>query len=581
MELPASTFQPELRRSLESLSPLDSYFWCGTPRRERIGTSSRLDLPVWKFPRGISASANPPHCISEVVDFEPRGFGEKGRIHFVGVGGSGLSALAMLALKQGYMVSGSDIAWSSYMDALKEAGASLFVGHSERNLHWNGEISSFPQAVVVSSAIPPENVEVLIAQSRGVPVYKRGAWLGKITKDYNLIAVSGSHGKSTTASMLAYVLKAMGDDLTAVIGAQVPQFSGGNVIYGDSHNFVLEADEYDGCFLGLLPHVAIVTNLDWEHVDIYQDKEAVKEIFRKFLERVRTDGHLIVYGDKHGQSLGAFSMLNHPIEVSDTPNYVKSLSDQLCANRYNITTFGMSSYNNWQASSVSPNSHGGCDYQLCHNGHPVTVISLQIPGDHNVLNSLAVIAALNALFGDDRQIYESIDKVKSHLNNFKGISRRFEYIGKIHGCCIFDDYAHHPTEVRCVLQAARRIFPLEEILVVFQPHTYSRLAALMSEFASAFREADQVIVTEVYSARETNVWNISGEDLAMLVASPTCDFIPRLENVISELVNMVSENRQRQLVILTLGAGDITLVGRKVLRELEQKFNQESSLQFL
>ncbi|XP_042037593.1 UDP-N-acetylmuramate--L-alanine ligase-like isoform X2 [Salvia splendens] len=539
MELPASTFQPELRRSLESLSPLDSYFWCGTPRRERIGTSSRLDLPVWKFPRGISASANPPHCISEVVDFEPRGFGEKGRIHFVGVGGSGLSALAMLALKQGYMVSGSDIAWSSYMDALKEAGASLFVGHSERNLHWNGEISSFPQAVVVSSAIPPENVEVLIAQSRGVPVYKRGAWLGKITKDYNLIAVSGSHGKSTTASMLAYVLKAMGDDLTAVIGAQVPQFSGGNVIYGDSHNFVLEADEYDGCFLGLLPHVAIVTNLDWEHVDIYQDKEAVKEIFRKFLERAWPEP------------------------------------------RYNITTFGMSSYNNWQASSVSPNSHGGCDYQLCHNGHPVTVISLQIPGDHNVLNSLAVIAALNALFGDDRQIYESIDKVKSHLNNFKGISRRFEYIGKIHGCCIFDDYAHHPTEVRCVLQAARRIFPLEEILVVFQPHTYSRLAALMSEFASAFREADQVIVTEVYSARETNVWNISGEDLAMLVASPTCDFIPRLENVISELVNMVSENRQRQLVILTLGAGDITLVGRKVLRELEQKFNQESSLQFL
>ncbi|XP_047970895.1 UDP-N-acetylmuramate--L-alanine ligase-like isoform X2 [Salvia hispanica] len=564
MELPASTFHPEIRRSLESLSPLDSYIWCGTPRRERIGTSSRLHLPVWKLPRGISAYANSPHCISEVVDFEPRGFGKKGRIHFVGVGGSGLSALAMLALKQGYMVSGSDIAWSSYMDALKEAGASLFVGHSERNLHWNGEISSFPQAVVVSSAIPPENVEVLIAKSRGVPMYKRGAWLGKITKDYNLIAVSGSHGKSTTASMLAYVLKAMGDDLTAVIGAQVPQ-----------------ADEYDGCFLGLLPHIAIVTNLDWEHVDIYQDEEAVEEIFRKFLERVRTDGHLIVYGDKHGQSLGAFSMLNHPMEESDAPNYVKSLSDQLCANRYNITTFGMSSYNNWQASSVSPNSLGGCDYQLCHNGHPVTEISLQIPGDHNVLNSLAVIAALNALFGDGRQLYESIDKVKSHLKNFKGISRRFEYIGKIHGCRIFDDYAHHPTEVRCVLQAARRLFPSEELLVVFQPHTYSRLAALMSEFASAFREADQVIVTEVYAARETNVWKIGGENLAMFVTSPTCDFIPCLENVISELVNMVSENRHRQLVILTLGAGDITLVGRKVLRELEQKFNQESSLQFL
>ncbi|KAL1552839.1 hypothetical protein AAHA92_13589 [Salvia divinorum] len=577
MELSASTFQPELRRSLQYSSPLDSYFRCGTPRRERIGTSSRLHTPVWKSPRGISASADSPHCVSE-VDFEPRGFGEKGRIHFVGVGGSGLSALAMLALKQGYMVSGSDIAWSSYMDALKEAGASLYVGHSERNLHWNGEISSFPQAVVVSSAIPPENVEVLIAKSRGVPVYKRGGWLGKITKDYNLIAVSGSHGKSTTTSMLAYVLKAMGDDLTAVIGAQVPQFSGGNVIYGDSHNFVLEADEYDGCFLGLSPHVAIVTNLDWDHVDIYQDEEAVKEIFRKFLGRVRTHGHLIVYGDKQGPSLGACSLLNHPIKVSDALNYVKS---PYGANRYNITTFGMSSYNNWQASSVSPNSHGGCDYQLCHNGHPVTEISLQIPGDHNVLNSLAVIAAINAIFGDDRQLYESIDTVKSHLNNFKGVCRRFEYIGKIHGCRIFDDYAHHPTEVRCVLEAARRTFPSEELLVVFQPHTYSRLAAMMSEFASAFSEADRVIVTEVYAARETNVWNIGGEDLAMFVTSPTCDFISCLENVISELVDMVSKNRRRQLVILTLGAGDITLVGRKVLRELEQKFNQESSLLFL
>ncbi|KAH6760573.1 hypothetical protein C2S52_008940 [Perilla frutescens var. hirtella] len=572
MELPASNFQSADRRSLESLSPVNSHFRCGIPRRERNDASSRVNLPIQKSSRRISVSANSPHGIRD-DDFESRGFGfgKKGSVHFIGVGGSGLSALAMLALKQGYTVSGSDVAWSSYMDALKQAGASLYVGHSERNLLRHGDISRFPDAVVVSSAIPPENVEVLIAKSRGVPLYKRGAWLGKITKNYNLIAVSGSHGKSTTTSMLAYVLKAMGDNLTAAIGAQVPQFSGGNVICGDSRNFVLEADEYDACFLGLSPHVAIVTNLDWEHVDIYQDEEAVKEIFRKFIGRVRTDGHLIIYGDKHGQSLGAFSLLNQHMEVSDAPNNVERLSAQLCTSRYNVTTFGMSSYNNWQASSVAPNSHGGFDYQLCHKGQPVTDISLQIPGDHNVLNSLAVIAALSAIIGGDRQLYESIDRVKSHLRSFKGVSRRFELTGKIQGCHIFDDYAHHPTEVRSVLQAARKMFPSKEILAVFQPHTYSRLAALRSEFSTAFTDADQVIVTEVYAARETNVWNIRGKDLAMSITNPMCHFIPCLENVVNKLVDMmISKDPGREIVIITLGAGDITLVGRKLLQELEQ-----------
>ncbi|EYU25141.1 hypothetical protein MIMGU_mgv1a021312mg, partial [Erythranthe guttata] len=420
-------------------------------------------------------------------------FGKKKWFHFVGVGGSGLSALAMLALKQGQVVSGSDIAWSGYMDALKEAGASIYIGHSETNLQGNGDVSSLPDAVVVSSAVPPGNVEISIAKSCGVPVYKRGAWLGKITEDYNLIAVSGSHGKSTTTSMLAYVLKAMGDDLTVVIGAQVQQFSGANVIHGHGRNFVLEADEYDACFLGLSPHVAIVTNVDWEHVDIFRDEDAVIEVFRKFLGQIRTGGHLILNGD-----------------------------------RYKITTFGMSSYNDWQASSVSSNSIGGCDYKLCHKGRAVLDISLQIPGVHNVLNSLAVIAALSAILGDKRQVYESIHMVKSHLKNFKGVSRRFEFIGAIHGYHIFDDYAHHPTEVRAVLQAARKMFPSKELLVVFQPHTYSRLAAMKSEFASSFTETNRVIITEIYAAREANFWSISGEDLARSITSPPCDFIPCL-----------------------------------------------------
>ncbi|KAK9293368.1 hypothetical protein L1049_021360 [Liquidambar formosana] len=450
----------------------------------------------------------------------------KGWIHFVGIGGCGLSALAMLALKQGFEVSGSDILWSSFMDGLQEAGARLHIGHSVLNVQRNNG-SGLPDAVVVSSAIPQENVEILHAKSVGVPVYKRDYWLGKLTHHYNLIAVSGSHGKSTTASMLAYVLSAMGDDLTAVVGAHVPQFVGGNNILGGGPNFVLEADEYDSCFLGLSPYIAVVTNVDWEHVDIFQDEEAVKTIFRRFLEKIRAGGHLILCGD----SVGAYSLLDRGKQapVADSSNGVVSLpSSEICGDSYRITTYGISSFNEWHASSVCPNSQGGSDYILCHKGHPVADISLQIPGVHNVLNSLAVIAAVMALAGDQRQIYESIDCLRLHLNNFRGVSRRFEKIGTIYRCHIYDDYAHHPTEVRAVLLAVRQKFPLKALLVVFQPHTYSRLAAMKNDFATALADADQIVVTTIYAARETNIWNVSGRDLATSIMGPPAEFIPSL-----------------------------------------------------
>ncbi|XP_059629190.1 uncharacterized protein LOC132271736 isoform X2 [Cornus florida] len=471
--------------------------------------------------RGISVSATcKNYKDQEFVDSCHRN--ERGWVHFVGIGGCGLSALAMLALKQGYEVSGSDIVWSSFMDGLQEAGARLYTGHSVLNIQKQNGLS-LPNAIVVSSAIPQDNVEVLHAKSVGIPVYKRDYWLGKLTEHYNLIAVAGSHGKSTTASMLAYVLKEMGDDVTAIVGAHVPQFSGGNVIAGSGHNFVLEADEYDGCFLGLLPDIAVITNVEWEHVDIFQDEEAVKTIFRKFLMQIKVGGHLILCGD----SVGAYDLLGHRnhATVSDSSNHVKS-SSELDNDRYRLMTYGMSSFNEWHATSVCPNSQGGSDYKLCHRGCPVVDVSLQIPGVHNILNSLAVIATVVALFSDQRQIYDLLDSVRFHLSNFKGVSRRFEMIGTICGCHILDDYAHHPTEVCAVLQAARERFPCKDLLVVFQPHTYSRLAALKNEFASALSNADQVVVTEIYAARETNIWNISGRHLAATIIGPPSEYIP-------------------------------------------------------
>nr|GMD55132.1 UDP-N-acetylmuramate--L-alanine ligase-like [Ipomoea batatas] len=360
----------------------------------------------------------------------------KGWIHFVGVGGCGLSALAMLALKQGFEVSGSDIKWSSYMDPLHEAGARLYIGHSEFNLLRN-DGSSLPDAVVVSSAIPVDNVEILHAKARRVPVYKRGAWLGKITEGHNLIAVSGSHGKSTTASMLAYLLHAMGDDITAVVGAKVPQ-----------------ADEYDYCFLGLRPHIAVVTNVDWEHVDIFQNEEEVRATFRRFVQQIRDGGHLILCGDSRGKA---------DTEPHISNEFETFPSSELCCDRYHITTYGISSFNEWHASSIHPNSYGGSDYKLYHKGHYVADISLRMPGIHNIINSLAVIATVS-IVASDKGFFDTITSLRSHLLNFRGICRRFEKVGTICGCHIYDDYAHHPTEIRAVLQAARQRFPFTELL---------------------------------------------------------------------------------------------------------------------
>ncbi|KAI8564872.1 hypothetical protein RHMOL_Rhmol03G0216500 [Rhododendron molle] len=561
--------------SSPAASPSTSLHFPATSRQKPSFITKRIRIPALtskEHARRVSLCATPMDRRSQaIVDSGNRE--DKGWVHFVGIGGCGLSALAMLALKQGYEVSGSDIMWSSFMDGLHEAGAWLYVGHSVSNMQkHNGLI--LPKAIVVSSAIPQDNVEILYAKSVGVPVYKRDYWLAKLTEQHNLIVISGTHGKSTTASMLAYVLKAMGDDITAVVGAHVPQFAGGNIICGSGRNFVLEADEYDGCFLELLPYIAVVTNVEWEHVDIFENEEAVISIFKRFLTQIRAGGHLVLCGD----SVGACSLLDHnkPTTGPDNSICVKS-SLEPCSDRYSVTTYGISSINEWHASALHSNLQGGSDYQLCHWGCPVADISLQMPGVHNVVNSLAVVATVATLFSDQRHITESVDFVRLHLSNFKGVSRRFEMIGKVHGCHIFDDYAHHPSEVRAVLQAARQGFQYKELMVVFQPHTYSRLATLQKEFADAFSDADLVVVTEIYGARETNRWNISGRDLATAIIGPSSEYIPSLVDVVEKLSLYISNDPDRETLILTLGAGDITTVGRELLQKLQQRFQKSDS----
>ncbi|OAE30875.1 hypothetical protein AXG93_3943s1060 [Marchantia polymorpha subsp. ruderalis] len=466
-------------------------------------------------------------------------------VHFIGIGGSGLSALALLALQQGWKVSGSDATFNERLEKLKAAGARVYVGHAARHVV-DTPNNSPPDAVVVSSSIPVNNVEVEAAQALGVPIYKRADWLGRITEGYELLAVAGSHGKSTTAAMLAIILTELGHNITAIVGAEVPQFPGGsNAICGRGQRFVLEADEYDGCFLGVAPSLAVVTNVEWEHVDFFPDET-----------------------DKTKDSTGA----------------ITTTESQCDSDSRHVVTYGLGDGNDWQAVMLAPNVQSGTDYVVVNSGRPMARVTLQLPGTHNVLNSLAAIVVASLLASRDNSsssiegnfaaMKKAAEAASEALSGFVGIRRRFELVGKWKNCCIYDDYAHHPTEVRAVLQAARQRFDQQPIWVVFQPHTYSRLAKLLHDFAPAFSAADRVIITEVYSAREDNIWDISGADLAAVVTGPPSIFVSTLDKVVERLTweLVLSEAMgSKGVVLLTLGAGDITDVGYELLKALSTK----------
>ncbi len=458
-------------------------------------------------------------------------------IHLVGIGGTGISAIARVLLGRGFVVSGSDKQTNEFTAVLQEAGAHIYQGHQAKNIQG-------AEAVIISSAIPDDNPEVTAARAAHIAVLKRSDFLGHLMADTTGIAVAGTHGKTTTTGMIAAILLTADYDPTVILGGVLPEW-GTNGRFGQGQHFVIEADEYDHMFLGLRPAISIITNIEHDHPDIFPTPESYLAAFQQFAALLPENGRLIVCGEDPG---------------------VQELMAMLDLPGVSITTYGMAkrdSAYSLQASETRPNPLGGTDFLVEADGRTIGLARLRVPGLHNVFNALAAIAVGLDVGLDFAQVCRG-------LASFGGVGRRFQVTGEVGGVTIIDDYAHHPTEIRATLAAARQRYPGRRLWAVWQPHTYSRTKLLLDEFAGSFADADRVIALDIYRSRETDTLGI---DTAVVVAAmdhPNTIHIPTKRDAADYLLDRIRPDD----VILTLGAGDGELVGQWVLEGLNQRLSR-------
>ncbi len=451
------------------------------------------------------------------------------KVHFVGIGGIGMSGIAEVLLNLGYKVSGSDLRAGDLTDRLAKKGAKIHLGHSAANL---GEAD----VVVISSAVLPDNPEVVFAKKRKIPVIPRAEILAELMRLKKGIAVAGTHGKTTTTSMAAILMSEAGFDPTVVIGGKL-NVIGSNAKLGRGEYLVAEADESDGSFLHLSPTVNIVTNIDDDHLDFHGNMENLKGMFISFINKIP------FYG---------FSML-----CSDDANLMSIIGS--VTKKY--LTYGIKSAADVRGSKVKFHKFGS-SYELSFKGKKYGKISLNVPGTHNVLNSLAV-AGMALELGIKWPV------VKKALVKFTGVHRRFERIGQSKGILVVDDYGHHPTEIAASLKAARHL-KMKRTIAVFQPHRYTRSKLLYPKFGTAFVDADLVIVTDIYAAGEKPLANVSAELIANSIRANGNEviFIKNKEAIPAYLSGTAKSGD----LVMTLGAGDIRKYGEEYFKRLSSKY---------
>ena len=445
------------------------------------------------------------------------------RVHFIGIGGAGMSGLARIALSHGIKVSGSDAKDSNVVVALRALGANVSVGHKSENVDG-------ADLIVFSTAISENNPERLRALELGLPIIARATALALLMSESKSIAVAGTHGKTTTSSMLTVALQATGADPSFAIGGTITA-SGSNAHRGTGDFFVAEADESDGSFVAYHPYGAIITNIEHDHVDFFADESAVFEVFTEFVTTIDSEGFLIYCNDDKGSR-----KLGSTVTNTRTFTYGTSPDSDLVIDQITLLPLGSSARAIW-------------------HGKVIGKLELSVPGHHNLMNAAAALAAGIVL---DQAPAEMIDG----LATFKGAGRRFEIKGTVNGIRVIDDYGHHPTEIEVTLTAARRFAGEGRLIVVFQPHRYSRTKAFIDNFATTLDLADEVIVLEIYAASEKPIAGISSE--AIVEKMTRGKFIPNFIDAVDAVVKSAKPGD----VVITLGAGDVSSLAPIIVEEL-------------
>jgi UDP-N-acetylmuramate--alanine ligase len=459
-------------------------------------------------------------------------------VHLIGIGGTGLSAIARVLLERGYAVSGSDRVASPLFLAITAAGARTFLGHAAEQI-------AGADLVIQSSAIPDDNPEVIAAKAQGIPVLKRSEFLDEITQDKDTLAVAGSHGKTTTTAMLIWILEQLGVDPTFIVGSVINQL-GCNARSGTGLYFAIEADEYDNMFLGLSPKIAVITNIEHDHPDCFPTKQEYRDAFMKFVQRVRPGGCILL--------------------CHDDPEAL-SLAEDMTNSEICLKTYGESAGSDYRVFIL--NLEGGSPYfNLLYRKNENEIenlgeVTLKLAGHHNALNATAALAVIH-------QLGLPMNEAIAALGEFIGTERRFQVLGVKNGITVIDDYGHHPTEIAATLEAARSSYPDNRIWAVWQPHTYTRTKTLENEFVKALNLADQVLVLKIYAAREQDP-GYSAETIANTLPEGKANYIEDFSEAAQFLTGALSPGD----VAIFFSAGDATEVSQAVIDQLDHQTTSE------
>lgn len=452
------------------------------------------------------------------------------RIHFVGISGIGMSGIAELLLTMGYKISGSDLRATSITKRLSEMGAKIFKGHCASNIQ-------DVELVVYSSAVPLGNPEILEAKRRGIPVIQRGEMLAELTRIKDSVIVAGSHGKTTVTAMIAHIASTLSFDPTVIIGGRLSSI-GGTAKLGKSNLLIAEADESDKSFLFLFPSLTIITNIDHEHIDTYPTIDSLKEAYIQFANRTPFYGVIIACGDDY--------------HIRETiPQFKRK-----------TLTYGILSRADWCGERISTDLSGET-FRVWNHLKEKEMVKIQQKGTHNILNAIAALAASSEMDIPLKQAAEAI-------SSFPGVDRRFQFLGRENNIDFYDDYAHHPSEIRALLETAKIEAGNRRIVVAFQPHRFTRLKAFEDDFAKVLLQTDLLFITEVYSAAEPPIPGINGEALFNRIKElghSNCHYVSNVSDLAEKIIPFLNE---RDLVI-TMGAGNITSVCPQIISLLKGK----------